>query len=150
MLHLFYTYQSTDFLFYSINLVFINFIIRNQVMLTVLTSVNITWFLIIHVQYTVYIQISILVTSLGLYSTCHVFSTVSMTSFLTSSFTASCLLEQSEIIRGTAEQNMPGVLTWILKQLTDVQHSIASSEIGIENLLTISSIVKVSYFTPPH
>uniref|UniRef100_K1PGZ0 Thyroid adenoma-associated protein n=1 Tax=Magallana gigas TaxID=29159 RepID=K1PGZ0_MAGGI len=55
---------------------------------------------------------------------------------------ASCLLEQSEIIRGTAEQNMPGVLTWILQQLTDVQHSIASSEIGIENFLTISSIVK--------
>lgn len=136
MLHLFYTYQSTDFLFYSINLVF--------------NTVNITWFLIIHVQYTVYIQISILVTSLDFYSTCHVFSTVSMTSFLTSSFTASCLLEQSEIIRGTAEQNMPGVLTWILKQLADVQHSIASSEIGIENLLTISSIVKVSYFTPSH
>lgn len=43
---------------------------------------------------------------------------------------------------------MPGVLTWILQQLTDVQHSIASSEIGIENPLTISSIVKVSYFTP--
>lgn len=45
---------------------------------------------------------------------------------------------------------MPGVLTWILQQLTDVQHSIASSEIGIENILTISSIVKVSYFTPTH
>lgn len=54
MLHLFYTYQSTDFLFYSINLVF--------------NTVNITWFLIIHVQYTVYIQISILVTSLGFYN----------------------------------------------------------------------------------
>lgn len=44
---------------------------------------------------------------------------------------------------------MPGVLTWILQQLTDVQHSIASSEIGIENPLTISSIVKVSYYSNP-
>lgn len=44
---------------------------------------------------------------------------------------------------------MPGVLTWILQQLTDVQHSTASSEIGIENPLTISSIVKVSYLPQP-
>nr|XP_022333463.1 thyroid adenoma-associated protein homolog [Crassostrea virginica]XP_022333464.1 thyroid adenoma-associated protein homolog [Crassostrea virginica] len=56
---------------------------------------------------------------------------------------ASCLLEQSEIVRDKAEQNISQVLSWTLQQLSEIRVAISTSGISKENLLTISAVVKV-------
>ncbi|XP_062621565.1 tRNA (32-2'-O)-methyltransferase regulator THADA-like [Saccostrea cucullata] len=56
---------------------------------------------------------------------------------------ASCLLDQSDIIRATAEQNMNGVLSWVLREMSEARDSITTSGTSKENLLIVSALVKI-------
>ncbi|XP_061173032.1 tRNA (32-2'-O)-methyltransferase regulator THADA-like [Saccostrea echinata] len=56
---------------------------------------------------------------------------------------ASCLLDQSDIIRATAEQNMEDVLSWILQEMNEARGSITTDGTNKENLLIISALVKI-------